>query len=96
MQVAQNYTWLAHHIGGPGVLPAHWVRPDTSGGGAAAPECKRLAGSVPDARAHNGTQRIEFCEDVEMLEGKGTKGWALLSCDAGRAEWNTVMGPLLK
>jgi hypothetical protein len=37
-------------------------------------------------------QRTKFCEDLEILHGQGLEGWALLSCDAGRDKWNTVLG----
>lgn len=35
------------------------------------------------------TDQLRNCEDVILLDG--LKGWALLSCDAGRDNWNTVM-----
>lgn len=33
--------------------------------------------------------QVRNCEDVLLLED--SPGWALLSCDAGRDKWNTVM-----
>ena len=32
---------------------------------------------------------VRNCEDVILLDG--SEGWALLSCDSGRDNWNTVM-----
>ncbi|KAL1301465.1 hypothetical protein AAFC00_005714 [Neodothiora populina] len=34
--------------------------------------------------------QLRNCEDVILLDE--SDGWALLSCDAGRDHWNTVMG----
>ncbi|EPQ28897.1 uncharacterized protein PFL1_03698 [Pseudozyma flocculosa PF-1] len=36
-------------------------------------------------------QATQFCEDAEIVH---THGIVVVSCDPGRAEWNTVMGPL--
>jgi arylesterase/paraoxonase len=33
--------------------------------------------------------QLKNCEDVVLLDD--SEGWALLSCDAGRDNWNTVM-----
>ncbi|KAM0753936.1 hypothetical protein T439DRAFT_298378 [Meredithblackwellia eburnea MCA 4105] len=42
---------------------------------------------------------LKFCEDatewdIQRSQGQGKKTLVLLSCDPGRKEWNTVMGPL--
>lgn len=37
---------------------------------------------------------MDFCEDVELLEGATFRGHSLFSCDSNRGNWNTVMGPL--
>lgn len=38
--------------------------------------------------------KLRNCEDVILLDGY--EGWALLSCDAGRDYWNTVMVSLYR
>lgn len=72
--------WLPwlHSALGPSGLPDHWVR-SSSG---LETEC----GTV----THDGAA-LMYCEDIEAIPGTTT---VLVSCDANRPRWNTVMGPL--
>lgn len=80
-------SWLRFQLTSPVTyFPAHWVRPSTEAGGAA-PACATLLSGL-----EGENNQIRFCEDAEMLHGPGLDGWALLSCDPGRDQWNTVMG----
>lgn len=93
--VITNWQWLLFIALPPSEFPEHWVRRST--GLDPVRNCFDLAHEQDDIYERKGAldavkQSIKFCEDVEMLHGKGLDGWALLSCDAGRDKWNTVMG----
>ncbi|TKY86787.1 hypothetical protein EX895_004427 [Sporisorium graminicola] len=74
--------WL-HSAFGPGSrMPALWVRSDPpSTGSEGSTDCWNVAGG----------EQFRFCEDMHAIPGTST---VLISCDAHRAGWNTVMGPL--
>lgn len=72
--------WLPwlHSALGPSGLPDHWVR--------SSPGLESECGTV----THDGAALL-YCEDIEAIPGTST---VLVSCDANRPRWNTVMGPL--
>lgn len=81
--IALNLPWL-HSAFGPGLsLPDVWIRPAPNA--STAPECWTVQGG----------EEFKFCEDVHLIPGTKVKT-VLVSCDAGRAGWNTVMGPLAR
>ncbi|PWN41727.1 hypothetical protein IE81DRAFT_157565 [Ceraceosorus guamensis] len=100
-------SWYSRFLIGPS-LPDHWVRNLTYTPGSLThpaqaeqrgdPQCHKLRAARADARARRGTQSLNFCEDVLFLEGLDHEGdvtpLLLATCDPGRGEWNTVMGPL--
>ncbi|SPO24812.1 uncharacterized protein UTRI_01803_B [Ustilago trichophora] len=84
--VLLNLPWM-HSALGPGGLPDMWVRPiDGGGDGDVAPDCVNLNGGGEG-------ERLRFCEDMHRIPG-AERDTVIISCDANRAGWNTVMGPL--
>lgn len=90
--------WILFQLRSTSALPAFWVRSSSgSSVSGAASSCKNLDATVPDpywrAPPHGDRklQVLTYCEDVELVPSLGV---ALISCDPGRALWNTVMGPL--
>ncbi|SPO23125.1 uncharacterized protein UTRI_01803 [Ustilago trichophora] len=81
-----NVPWL-HSALGPGGLPDLWVRSVGVGdGGDVEPDCVNLIGDGAGAG-------FRFCEDIHRIPGV-ERDTVIISCDANRAGWNTVMGPL--
>lgn len=85
--VLLNLPWL-HSALGPGGLPDLWVRPATTVAGA------KAGGGVECFKVPGGAG-FKFCEDLHRIPG-AEKDTVLISCDANRDGWNTVMGPLAK
>ena len=77
--------WMHSALGPGGRLPDWWLRTSQE----EQAECWTVD-SIPEA--HEG---FRFCEDIERIPGAHALGeTVLISCDANRAGWNTVMGPL--
>ena len=74
--------WLHSALGPGSRLPDFWVR-SSSDDAVPEPECWNVRGG----------EQFKFCEDIEHIPG-AAKETVLISCDANRAGWNTVMGPL--
>lgn len=62
-------------------MPTLWVRSNPPSSTSEGVECFNVQGG----------DQFRFCEDIESIPGTST---VLISCDANRAGWNTVMGPL--
>ncbi|SAM80408.1 uncharacterized protein UBRO_02420 [Ustilago bromivora] len=81
-----NLPWF-HSALGPSGMRDLWVRPtseaSTIAASAARPECYPVSGE----------EDFKFCEDLHLIPGSEQET-VLISCDANRAGWNTVMGPL--
>ena len=81
--VLLNLPWL-HSAFGPGSsMPDFWVRTASSGEQGRGAECWNVA----------GPSHFRYCEDIESIPG--VTGTVVISCDANRHRWNTVMGPLV-
>ncbi|PWN40468.1 hypothetical protein IE81DRAFT_368257 [Ceraceosorus guamensis] len=83
--------WIAFQTSTP-TLPPFWVPNNSS------TSCADLSASAPDPYHRSGQrdpaqQRLEFCENVELLSDE-LQGWALVTCDQNRNQWNTLLGPL--
>jgi hypothetical protein len=93
--ILSTFQWTRLLLAKP-ALPAFYVATPAN----STTDCFNLDFSVPDhygraAGLDRAEQKVEFCEHAEILHGApDLDGWALLNCDPGRGEWNTVMGPL--
>lgn len=73
--------WLHSALGPGSRMPTLWVRSNPPSSTSEGVECFNVQGG----------DQFRFCEDIESIPGTST---VLISCDANRAGWNTVMGPL--